>query len=181
MEEFRFECQPGCSACCEVEGYVYLTEDDLLRAAQHLAITPAEFEQRYVYRTRHLLRLRKPKVGQCHFLVKDENDHGLCSIHPNKPAQCRLFPFWPEIVETRQSWHRTSKTCPGIGKGELIQIGTAVEIANGMRTAYPTMYQPVETLWDRKSSKRRVPRTGATASDVDTATKNSNNSPMRGE
>jgi len=30
--------------------------------------------------------------------------------------------------------------CPGIGKGALIQITTAVEVANEMRTAYPDTY-----------------------------------------
>ena len=58
---FRFACVPGCSRCCDVEGYVYLTEDDLLRAAAYVRLSAAEFERRYVYRTRHLIRLRKPK------------------------------------------------------------------------------------------------------------------------
>ena len=29
----RFECQRGCTACCEQKGFVYLTEGDLARAA----------------------------------------------------------------------------------------------------------------------------------------------------
>jgi len=75
---FRFACVPGCSRCCDVEGYVYLTENDLLRAAAHVGLSPADFEQRYVYRTRYLIRLRKPKgktALQCHF----RDDRG-CSI-----------------------------------------------------------------------------------------------------
>lgn len=134
MRALRFTCQPGCTNCCEVTGYVYLTEQDLLRAARFLRMTPAEFERRYVYRTRHLLRLRKPRGKQCHFL------DGGCAIHPAKPTQCRLFPFWPELVEDRRAWERTGRSCPGIGKGDLIQIGTAVETASEMRTAYPSMY-----------------------------------------
>jgi Fe-S-cluster containining protein len=156
MEHFRFACQPGCSACCEVKGYVYLTEDDLVRAAEHLGVPPEAFEQRYVYRTRHLLRLRKPRRAECHFLKKDSAGSGLCSLHPNKPAQCRLFPFWPEIVETRQAWQRTAKMCPGLGKGPLIQIGRAVEIASEMRTAYPTLYEPVESLWGKAGRKAKA-------------------------
>jgi hypothetical protein len=34
----------------------------------------------------------------------------------------------------------TARSCPGIGTGALIQIGTAVEIADEMRRAYPDMY-----------------------------------------
>ena len=60
--------------------------------------------------------------------------HG-CSIHPAKPTQCRTFPFWPELVESKSEWNRTGRYCPGIGKGPLIQIGTAMEIAEEQRIA----------------------------------------------
>lgn len=135
MEDLRFSCQPGCTKCCEVRGFVYLTEDDLRRAAVFLGLTDAEFEAKYVIRFRHLLRLRKPLDAQCHFLGS-----GGCSIHPVKPTQCRLFPFWPELVEDRAAWRETGRACPGIGQGELFQIGTACETASEMKRAYPTMY-----------------------------------------
>lgn len=132
----RFSCQSGCSKCCEIQGYVYLTEDDVRRAANYLNLTQAEFERRYIYRTRHLRRLRKPRDGrECGFL-----ENGLCTIHQAKPTHCRLFPFWPEYVESRAAWKKLGNWCPGIGKGELVQIGTAVERANEMRACYPSHY-----------------------------------------
>jgi Fe-S-cluster containining protein len=135
-EGLRFACQAGCTACCEVEGYVYLSEADVEKAARYLQMTAEEFERRYVYRTRHRLRLRKPRDGrQCHFLVD-----GGCAIHPAKPTQCRLFPFWPELVENRAAWKRAAKHCPGIGQGALVQIGTALEWAEEMKRAYPGIY-----------------------------------------
>ena len=135
MESLQFVCQTGCTLCCDVQGYVYLTEKDLAAAARFLDLTVVQFERQYVYRTRHLLRLRKPKRKQCHFLL----DSG-CSIHPVKPTQCRLFPFWPELLETREAWQSTAHRCPGIGVGPLIQIGTAHEIASEMKRAYPSNY-----------------------------------------
>ncbi len=131
----RFECQPGCTACCQQKGFVYLTEADLVRIAEFLRMTPERFEQRYVYRTRNLRRLRTPRAAQCHFLKE-----GGCSIHPVKPTQCRIFPFWPELVENDKKWHKTGGWCPGIGKGELVQIETARDLAREMREAYPTLY-----------------------------------------
>lgn len=131
----QFTCIRGCTRCCEQKGWVYITEEDLRAAAAFLSLSPEEFEKRYVVRTRHRLRLRKPKGSQCHFLVD-----GGCSIHPAKPVQCRLFPFWPELIESRKQWQATARYCPGIGQGPLIRIGTALETAHEMKTAYPALY-----------------------------------------
>ena len=76
-----------------------------------------------------------PRHTQCHFL-RDEG----CSIHPAKPTQCRIFPFWPELVDSKREWRKTAAWCPGIGKGALIQIETARGQAQEMREAYPGMY-----------------------------------------
>ena len=83
-----------------------------------------------------LRRLRTPHNAQCGFLRADG-----CSIHPAKPTQCRIFPFWPELVEDKKEWHKTSDWCPGIGKGELVQIETARVLAQEMREGYPTLYR----------------------------------------
>jgi Fe-S-cluster containining protein len=134
----RFECQSGCRKCCEVSGYVYLTENDVSSAARFLGLSQQEFDARYIYRTTKMRRVRKPrgKSKQCPFL-----NEGGCGIHPVKPVQCRLFPFWPELVEDRKAWKQTSTWCPGIGQGPLIQIGTALELSNQMRQHYPDAYE----------------------------------------
>jgi Fe-S-cluster containining protein len=134
-EGLRFECQPGCTECCRQKGFVYLTEADVVRAAEFVGMTPAAFERKYIYRTRHRMRLRVPREANCHFLVGDG-----CSIHPAKPTQCRIFPFWPELVESRREWLKTARYCPGMGKGPLIQIEAAHELAKEMREGYPGMY-----------------------------------------
>ena len=134
-DTIRFACQPGCTKCCDMEGFVYLTEADLNKAAQFLNLTPEEFEKRYVYRTAHQRRLRKPRASQCTFLTAEG-----CSIHSVKPTQCRLFPFWPHLLESRREWETTAKWCPGIGQGELVQIGAALERAEEMKTAYPNFF-----------------------------------------
>lgn len=124
----RFECQPGCTACCEQKGFVYLTEPDIPRVAEYLGMTPAAFEQRYVYRTKRQRRLRVPREATCPFL-----QNGGCSIHPAKPTQCRVFPYWPELVDSRREWRKTARYCPGIGKGPLVQIEVAREWSQEMR------------------------------------------------
>ena len=131
----RFECQPGCIRCCDQDGVVYLSETDILNAAKFVGLRPAEFEAKYVYRTAHQRRLRKPPERQCPFLGASG-----CDIHPAKPTQCRTFPFWPETLESTKAWKRVGKYCPGVGKGALIQIDAAIEIAEQQKSAYPEHY-----------------------------------------
>jgi Fe-S-cluster containining protein len=135
MEHVRFACERGCINCCTQEGLIHLTEDDLVRAARFVGMSPAAFEKKYVVRSRHELRFRKPRKKQCPFLL----DHG-CSIHPAKPTQCRTFPFWPELLEREVEWKEAATYCPGIGQGPLIQIAAAMEIAEEQRKAYPSQY-----------------------------------------
>jgi Fe-S-cluster containining protein len=112
-----------------------VSEEDVVRIANFLRLPVSEFEARYVVRRKYAVRLKKPKGSQCHFLGESG-----CSIHAVKPVQCRLFPFWPELVEHRENWQAAAQNCPGIGRGDLIQIGAALEAANEMRTAYPVHY-----------------------------------------
>ena len=119
-----------------MEGFVYLTETDLQKAAKFVGMGAKAFEKKYIYRTRRQMRFRKPPKKQCPFLGETG-----CEIHPAKPTQCRTFPFWPEMVEKRVAWNRTARYCPGIGKGPLIQIGSAMEIAEEQRQAYREMYK----------------------------------------
>ena len=136
VQGLRFQCQPGCTACCTQKGFVYLSEADLLKAAEFLGMAPGEFERKFVYRTRNLLRLRVPRESQCHFLRQEG-----CSIHPAKPTQCRVFPFWPELVESRREWLKTARYCPGMGQGEWVQISAAREQSHEMKEALPGLYK----------------------------------------
>jgi uncharacterized protein len=115
---------------------VYLNDADVARAAGFLGMSEAEFERRYVYRTRKKMRLRVPKHANCHFL-----EGGGCRIHPAKPLQCRAFPFWPELVGSAREWRRASRGCPGIGKGPLVEIEQARGIAREMREGLPELYE----------------------------------------
>ncbi|HWR53467.1 MAG TPA: YkgJ family cysteine cluster protein [Bryobacteraceae bacterium] len=127
----RFTCLPGCTACCRQPGFVYLSEADLTRAAAHLGVSPHEFEVEYVYRSRHRRRFRKPRGGTCPFLEETG-----CRLHPDKPTQCRTFPFWPEIIVDPA----TIDYCPGIGDGPLIRPEDIAGAEGEMRAAYPEMY-----------------------------------------
>jgi Fe-S-cluster containining protein len=115
---------------------VYLSEADLERTAAYLQLTPADFEARYVVRYKHLLRLRRPaqRDANCQFLTAEG-----CSIHAVKPTQCRTYPFWPSLVESQDNWKVEGQFCPGIGKGDLVQIKIARQIASELPKTFPTL------------------------------------------
>lgn len=133
--KMRFRCQQGCTTCCKNKGFVYLTESDTASIAKFLGVSIASFEQQRVYRTKHLLRLRMLRGSKCPFLGAQG-----CSIHPVKPTQCRLFPFWPELLDDKKEWIKTAEWCPGIGKGPVVQREVAREQAQEMIVAYPRTY-----------------------------------------
>jgi Fe-S-cluster containining protein len=114
---------------------VYLTEEDIPRLASFLGMEVGAFEEKYVFRTKKLRRLRVPRHANCSFLRE-----GGCSVHEVKPMQCRTFPYWPEILASRRAWHETGKRCPGIGKGELVNIEAARAVAEELRVAQPGLY-----------------------------------------
>src|SRR5271157_2025422 len=60
-KSLRFECQSGCTKCCDRQGFVYLTEEDSERIAAYLGLSTETFEEQYVYRTAHIRRLRIPR------------------------------------------------------------------------------------------------------------------------
>lgn len=131
----RFQCQPGCVKCCEEKGFVYLSENDVVRIAEFLQMNVAEFEQHYLYRTKNQRRLRNAKNTQCPFLAESG-----CTIHPVKPAQCAAFPIWPEIVESSKELAKTARRCPGIGKGRELSKLHIQAGCDLMRLSYPHMY-----------------------------------------
>jgi Fe-S-cluster containining protein len=132
--DMRFSCQPGCTRCCTQKGWVYLSLEDVHRLAAFLDMSASEFQSKYVYATRFHLRLRR-RQGQCPFLEAEG-----CSVHLAKPTQCRVFPFWPELIEDKKELKETAQWCPGLGKGNVVSVETLKKSARDMREAYPQQY-----------------------------------------
>jgi Fe-S-cluster containining protein len=131
----RFQCQPGCTACCEQKGFIYVTGEDIARLAGHLGITNAEFKRRYLCGSAPLLRFRKPRNKQCPFLLSSG-----CSVHDIKPLQCSSFPYWPEVLDKASERREAAEYCPGMNKGPLVNIELAREIAAQVQLAFPQLY-----------------------------------------
>lgn len=54
--------------------------------------------------------------GDCIFYRAEE---ARCSIYAVRPSQCRLFPFWADVMHSEESWASYAKDCPGMNEGRL--------------------------------------------------------------
>ena len=108
-----FECT-GCGACCQREGEVYVTDEELDAIARFARREGLKLELTHV-KLEHagLWSIPIPAGGACPLLDQE----GRCSVHEVKPWQCRAYPFWPEIMQGEASWREEGEFCEGIGRG----------------------------------------------------------------
>ncbi len=115
----RFECQ-RCLYCCSAEpGYVYLTRADIINASNATGLDPLSFIKVYCrlidFGAFSMVSLREKTNFDCIFLTEEG-----CSIYSARPSQCTTYPFWKNIIESKESWEKEAKSCPGIGKGQVV-------------------------------------------------------------
>jgi Fe-S-cluster containining protein len=106
----RFACT-GCGACCTGgHGYVWVDVEEIRRLAARLDMGLDAFGRRFLRRIggRYAL-LDDPDSGACVFLVGNA-----CSLYEDRPAQCRSYPFWPEVLASPRRWRREAEACEGI-------------------------------------------------------------------
>ena len=114
----RFQCT-GCGQCCigDSDHTVVVSRSEQKRIQQSLKITWQWFRRRYIERDADGSEgLRLESNGRCSFLGADHR----CRIYAVRPAQCRLYPFWPELVASQTAWRREGRRCEGIGRGPVI-------------------------------------------------------------
>jgi len=118
----RFECQ-RCGACCTGEpGTIYVGPDEILRIAEFLQTTTANFVEHYLYPFRDSYSIRERADGRCFFYASG------CTIYPVRPNQCKSFPFWFDNLRSEIHWRKVSDRCPGIGQGRLYSKEQILEI-----------------------------------------------------
>ena len=107
---FDFTCRRSGNCCARPGGMVRVSADEAAAIAAHLGLSEAGFRARYV--DVDGLRLRDGLGGRCVFL--EDGRQASCSIHPVRPAKCRSWPFWPELLESAELLAEARRSCPGI-------------------------------------------------------------------
>jgi Fe-S-cluster containining protein len=145
LSDHCFECA-ACSFCCSgAPGFVWLDRADLDRLLEHLKMSQDAFIEAYCRWVEtgegRALSLREKKAGKntydCIFLSQ-----GKCSVYPARPLQCRTYPFWKEIVSTRERWEEEARACPGIGRGSPVPT-TLIDAYLTERRKHRKLYYPL--------------------------------------
>jgi len=126
----RFSCHQ-CGNCCRgaQPGYVYLTLFRLRRIADLLGVGERAFRREYVARDENGETVLKLKAnGDCVFW-----DEG-CTIYPERPRQCRTFPFWSETLRSEGDWSKLKEFCHGVDHGRLYPLEEIRAVFKGRAT-----------------------------------------------
>ncbi len=123
----RFKCTQ-CSQCCYGGKYAYVRANaqEIEAITAHMNISVEAFKNNYLVKLvdhGYGIRMKKSSLskviqtkGHCVFLNKE----GKCNIYPVRPAQCRTYPFWPEILISEDKWNNEVARCEGINQGDVI-------------------------------------------------------------
>lgn len=127
----HFQCTECGECCAGGEGYVWVSEKEILSMAQHLNLSVEEFSSRYLKKVgRRWSLVDRPRTSRSHreciFLRQQR-----CSIYEVRPTQCRTFPWWPQNLSSPQAWRKAARRCEGMQERERIvdleEISTQLE------------------------------------------------------
>ena len=135
-----FTCTQCGNCCTGGPGYVWISDVEIDRLAEHLQITRAVAIRKYcrVINGRVSLKEKRDHRGEypCIFLSEEEvpGPSGKkvlkrgCTIYPVRPLQCRTWPFWKGILEDHDAWDATGTKCPGLNKGRKYPLEQIVAL-----------------------------------------------------
>lgn len=120
-ENLKFKCLQCKNCCCLEGGVVLLSREDLEKLCKWAELTEEQFKKVYCRKLENAdgktyLCLKDKNKTECIFW---NNEKG-CEAYSARPVQCRTYPFWTKILETKSSWKAEKVFCPGINKGNEI-------------------------------------------------------------
>jgi Fe-S-cluster containining protein len=119
-----------CGACCTgAPGYVWVEPVEIEALASFRGETIDEFSTRFVRQVGQAYSLTEKPGGDCIFWDSKQG----CTVYPARPTQCQTWPFWPENVETKADWNRTTRICPGSGTGRVYSADQIIEAIGRIR------------------------------------------------
>lgn len=105
-----------CGRCCSgpSPGMVWVSPEEIEAIAASLKLSVDKFGRKYLRRVGKRISLIEKPNHDCVFWDKSKG----CQIYELRPSQCRQFPFWPELLESREAWNEEATRCPGLNSGK---------------------------------------------------------------
>jgi hypothetical protein len=117
----RFECT-RCGACCTNRGeyaHVYVNADEVRELAGELGMRARDFRRAYTFLDEDGWTQLTVSGGACALFDPEQRS---CRAYGARPAQCRTFPFWREMVQDGEFTAQVARLCEGVGRGRLYSI-----------------------------------------------------------
>src|SRR5215212_569654 len=132
-----FTCTQCGNCCTGGPGYVWISDVEIQRLADYLKLSYDETVSRHCRRVGRRISLcehRTPAgLYDCNFLKEIDAEREvegqrvrykkrICTIYPVRPLQCRTWPFWDGLLESKQAWRHASRKCPGMDVGRVRSV-----------------------------------------------------------
>ncbi|MGD8414351.1 MAG: YkgJ family cysteine cluster protein [Candidatus Latescibacterota bacterium] len=111
----RFTCTQCGNCCTGAPGTVKVSNEEISALASRLGMSKRAFRGAYTRRVNGFTSLREKANYDCIFFDKRKG----CTVYEHRPRQCRTWPFWRGLVDTRERWDEEALECPGMNQGEL--------------------------------------------------------------
>ena len=118
-EGLSFQCSECGNCCTGAPGVVWVNEEEITAIAEYLDKPIGEIRLMHTRPYRDGVSLTEFANGDCTFF---DGKSRKCTIYPVRPRQCRTWPFWNSNLGKELDWNAAGRDCPGIGKGELVQL-----------------------------------------------------------
>jgi len=89
---FCDECGGRC--CTGESGYIWISEEEMAKAASFLLMDIQSFADAYLFAAKGRLSIREKEYNGAHACIFFDEKEKNCSIYDVRPTQCRTFPFW---------------------------------------------------------------------------------------
>jgi len=123
----RFTCTQCGNCCTGPPGYVWISNEEIRRLANHLRISATQVIEQYCRKVGNKYSLREVRNERgeydCIFLKEDKSvasGKRSCSIYEVRPLQCRTWPFWEGNLQSPARWKNSAERCHGMNYGSRI-------------------------------------------------------------
>jgi hypothetical protein len=110
-----FECTQ-CGTCCQGEGGIYLSSQEIDPIALFLKLSPEAFLKKFCLEKNGKMYVHTREDGYCHF-----SKEGRCSIHHVKPSPCRQWPFFKPMLADQANWETACNSCPALAPYKTLE------------------------------------------------------------